>query len=164
MELVTPGLGLIFWMALGFGIVLWILGKFAWKPILKSIKDRESTIEDALNAAEKAKEEMVNLKITNEKTLQEAKEEKAAILKEARKIKDSIIEEAEKKANEKYQTIVESAMQEIQNRKLEAITELKNQLAILSIEVAEKLIKEELSKDDKQKQLINTLLKNVKLN
>ncbi len=124
MELVTPGLGLIFWMAIGFGVVLWILGKFAWKPILKAIKDRESTIEDALNLAEKTKEDMLNLKITNEKILQEAKEEKASILKEARKIKDSIIEEAEKKANEKYQTIVESAMQEIQYRKLEAISEL----------------------------------------
>ena len=164
MELVTPGLGLIFWMAIGFGVVLWILGKFAWKPILKGIKDREKTIEDALGSAEKIKEDMANMQVTNEKILLEAKEEKAAILKEARKIKDSIIEEAEKKATEKYQTIVESATAEIENRKLEAIHELKNQLAILSIEVAEKILNEELTKDDKQKQLINTLLKDVKLN
>jgi F-type H+-transporting ATPase subunit b len=164
MELVTPGIGLIFWMSLGFGIVIWILGKFAWKPILKGIKDRETSIEEALNSAEKAKEEMQSLKITNEKILLEAKEEKAQILKEARKIKDSIIEEAGKRANEKYQTIVESAMTEINNRKLEAITELKNQMAILSIEVAEKLLKEELKKDDKQKELITNLLKDVELN
>jgi F-type H+-transporting ATPase subunit b len=107
---------------------------------------------------------MAKLRVTNENILHEAKEEKAAILQEARKIRDSIIEQAEKRANEKYQNIVESAMTEIQNRKLEAITELKNQIAILSIEVAEKVLKGELSRDEKQKELINKLLKDVKLN
>ena len=164
MELVNPGIGLIFWMTLSFGIVLFILGKFAWKPILKSLHDREETIDEALNAANTAREEMKQLQFNNEKLLKQAKEDRDAILRDARKVKDSIIEESKLKANEEANRIVESAKESIQNEKMAAVTDLKNQLASLSIEIAEKILKEELSEDKKQKEYIQKLIDDVKFN
>src|SRR5664279_2558610 len=135
MELINPGLGLIIWMTLAFSAILFILGKYAWKPIIQALKERESTIHDALNSAEKAKEEMLKLKFSNEQLLLEAKNERDAILAAARKIKDSIIEESRVKAAEEASRIIVSAKESIQNEKMAAITELKNQLADLSMEV-----------------------------
>ena len=164
MELVNPGIGLIFWMTLSFLIVLFILKKFAWKPIMKSLHERENTIDEALHAADRAREDMKKLKFDNEELLKQAKEERDDILKEARKIKDSIIEESKIKANEEANRIIESAAETIRNEKLAAITDLKNQLATLSIDIAEKLIKEELSTNIKQQDYIKKLVDEVNFN
>ena len=138
MELVNPGIGLIVWMTLAFLAILYILGKYAWNPIMKALKERESVIHDALNSAEKAKEEMQMMKFSNEKLLQEAKNERDAILATARKIKESIIEESKQKALEEANRIIVIAKESIQNEKMAAITDLKDQLAELSLEVARK--------------------------
>ncbi len=164
MELVSPGIGLIFWMTLSFGIVLFVLGKFAWKPIMKSLKEREATIDDALNEANKAREEMKQLHFDNEQLLAQAKEERDAILNDARKIKNSIIEESKVKANEEASRIIDSAKETIQNEKMAALTDLKNQLATLSIEIAEKILKAELSDSKKQKDYIKKLMDEINLN
>lgn len=164
MELVKPEIGLIFWMSITFITVLLLLRKFAWTPILNMIKEREASIENALNSAEKAKQEMAALKSSNDKLLAEARLERDNILKEAREIKDSIINEAKTKATQEADRIVKTARENIQNEKLAAITELKNQVATLSIDIAEKILKTELSSDDKQKALVKNLLEDVKLN
>lgn len=164
MELVQPGLGLIFWMTLSFGIVIWILGKYAWKPIMKSLKEREDSIEDALHAADRAREEMQQLKVGNEKLLDKAREERDAILREARKVKDKIIEDARAKANDESNRIVESAKERIQNEKMAAMTDLKNQVANLSIEIAEKILRDELREDKKQKDYIQKLIDEININ
>ncbi len=161
MELVQPGLGLIIWMTIAFAILLWILAKFAWKPIMKGLKEREDSIDEALNAANKAKEEMKELEFSNEQLLKEAKEERDVILRDARKVKESIIEEARKKANVEANRIVANAKESIQFEKMAAITEMKNELASLSIEIAEKILKEELSAKDKHKKLIERLINEV---
>jgi len=164
MELVSPGIGLIFWMTLSFLIVLFILKKFAWKPIMKSLHEREDTIDEALHAADRAREDMKKLKFDNEELLKQAKEERDEILKAARKVKDSIIEESKIKANDEANRIIESAKEAIENEKLAAITDLKNQLATLSIDIAEKLIKEELSTNIKQHDYIKKLVDEVHFN
>jgi len=164
MELIQPGLGLIFWMTLSFAAVLFILGKYAWKPIMKMLREREESIDQALHAADKAREDMENLRIDNERLLAEAKNERDAILSEARKIREKMIEEARGKANEEAQRIVENARERIENEKMAAITELKNQIAILSIEIAEKLIREQLAHDDKQEILIKKMLDDIQSN
>ncbi len=164
MEIVQPGIGLIFWMTLSFAILLWVLAKFAWKPIIKALHERESTIDDALNAANKAKEEMKKLKFSNEQLLKDAKEERDAILRAGRKVRDTIIEEAKNKANEEADRIVESAKERIENEKMAATTDLKNQLASLSIEIAEKILNKELSSDNKQEEFVNELIKDINFN
>jgi F-type H+-transporting ATPase subunit b len=164
MELVNPGIGLIFWMTLAFLGILYILGKYAWNPIMKGLKERESTIHDALNSARKAKEEMEKLKFSNEALLQEAKNERDAILAEARKIKESIIDDSKLKAGEEANRIVQSARESIQNEKMAAMTELKDQLAELSLEVAKKILKRELSDPGKQEEYMKELIKEVKFN
>jgi len=164
MELVKPSIGLIFWMAVSFSIILFILKKFAWKPILGMIKEREESIENALAAAEKAKEEMKALQSNNERILAEARAERDALLKEARELKDKLIAEAKTTATKEGERLLAIARENIQNEKMAAITELKNQVATLSIEIAEKILKSELSSDEKQKTLVNTLLKDVNLN
>ena len=123
MELVSPGIGLIFWMTLAFLAVLFILGKYAWKPIMKALKEREMSISDALNAAELAKEEMKMLQFSNEKLMKEARNERDILLAETRKIKDSILEEARLKANEEANRIINSAKESIHFEKMAAMTE-----------------------------------------
>src|SRR4051812_17678558 len=164
MELVKPSLGLIFWMIVSFSIILFLLKKFAWKPILGMIKEREDSIEHALAAAEKAKEEMKSLQSNNERILAEARNERDNLLKEAREVKDKIIAEAKATATKEGERLLTSARENIQNEKMAAITELKNQVATLSIDIAEKILKSELSSDEKQKTLVTTLLKDVHLN
>ena len=164
MELVKPAFGLVFWMLVSFGIIFFLLKKFAWPVILTALDERERSISDALNAAQKAKEEMAGLKADNESLLQEARNQRDLILKEAREAKDSIIGEAKIKATEESDRLRRIAREEIQNEKMAAITELKNQVAILSIQVAEKVIRQQLSTDEKQKQLVQELLKDVKMN
>lgn len=164
MGLVTPEFGLLFWMILSFLTVMIILRKFAWKPILGMIKDREKSIEDALQSAENAKAEMNNLKAENEKILQEARNQRDMMIKEAREIREQMIAEAKGKAKAEGEKMLTSAREAIQNEKMAAITDLKNQVAQLSIDIAEKIIARELSSENKQKELIGDMLKSVKLN
>jgi len=164
MELITPGLGLIFWMALPFLILLLILKKFAWKPILKALKDRESSIHDALHAADRAKEEMKQLQFSNEELLHQAKDERDAILNDARKVRDSIIEESKDKAKEEASRIISSAKESIQNEKMAAMTDLKNQLAELSLDIATRILEHELSDASEQEAFVKQQLNKIHFN
>ena len=164
MELVKPSIGLIFWMFVSFSIILFLLKKFAWAPILGMIKEREESIENALASAEKAKEEMRSLQSSNERILAEARVERDSMLKDARDIKDKMIADAKGIASKEGERMLKSARENIQNEKMAAITELKNQVAVLSIEIAEKILKTELSSDEKQKSLVKNLLQDVNLN
>jgi F-type H+-transporting ATPase subunit b len=164
MELVKPDFGLVFWMTLSFLIVVFLMRKFAWGPILSSLKEREDSISDALNAAKKAKEEVANLKAENERILQEARNERDKILKEARDAKEQIVNEARTRAQTEGDRMLTIARESINNEKRAAIAELKNQVANLSIEIAEKVIRQQLSSDEKQKALVQDLLKDVKMN
>lgn len=164
MALITPGIGLVFWMLVSFSIVLFILKKYAWKPILTALDERETSIADALNEAEKAKQAMAELKSDNEKILKEAREERDVILKEGREMKDNMIAEAKEQAKVVADKLVASARENINNEKMAAITEIKNHVATLSIDIAEKILKNQLSDDEKQKELVNNLLEDVNLN
>ncbi len=164
MELVSPSIGLIFWMTLAFSLVLFILGKFAWKPIMSALNERESKIQDALHAANKAREEMETLKFSNEALLKEAKDERDALMRDARKVRETLIEEAKLKAGEEADRIIESARASIEYEKMAAITELKNQLATLSIDIAERILNEELAKSSRQDEIIKKMLEEVKFN
>lgn len=163
-SLITPGIGLIFWTSVVFIILLVLLGKFAWKPILNAIKTREEGIEKALASAESALKDMRELKSNNEKILNEAKAERDVMLKEARETKDAIVAEAKDKASKEAERILASAREQIIAEKNAAVAELKSQVAGLSIEIAEKILRSELSSDDKQKTLVNNLMKDVNLN
>lgn len=164
MGLVTPGIGLIFWTTLAFLTVFFLLKKMAWKPILESIKKREDSIDQALKTAEQAKLEMAALKASNEKLLKEAREERDAILKEARDQKDAIISEAKSKAQAEADRILVATRETIKNEKMAAIAELKNQVATLSIDIAEKILKNELSAENKQNAVVNNLVNEINLN
>ena len=164
MDLVNPKFGLIFWMLISFGIIFYILKKFAWKPILTMLKDREDFITNALNSAENAKKEMAALQSNNEKLLAEARGQRDIMLKEAREIKDQIIGEAKGAAQKEADKLMKSARENIQSEKNAAISEMKNQVAALSLQIAEKILKEELSSSEKQKALVVTLLNDVNLN
>ncbi len=164
MELVKPDFGLVFWMTVSFLIVVFLMRKFAWGPILSSLKERENSIQDALNSAKKAKEDVANMKTENERILQEARNERDIMLKEAREAKDAIVNEARSRATVEADRLLNIARESIQNEKMAAITELKNQVATLSIGIAEKVIRQQLANDDKQKALVQDLLKEVKLN
>ncbi len=164
MELVKPEFGLIFWMVISFGLIMLILKKFAWKPILNMLHEREASIQNALDSAEKAKEEMKALQSNNEKILADARNERDQLLKDAREIREKMIADAKGIATKEGERMLSAARENIQNEKMAAITELKNQVASLSIEIAEKILKSELSSDEKQKSLVNTLLKDVNLN
>jgi F-type H+-transporting ATPase subunit b len=164
MELVKPAFGLIFWMSLTFLIVMFLLKKFAWKPILKMISDRENSIAEALNSAEKAREEMAKLKSSNEKILNEAKAERDQLLKEARELKESMITEAKTLAKQEGEKMLTAARENIQNEKNAAVAEIRNQVASLSIDIAEKILKKEFADAEKQKMVNSDLMKEIKLN
>lgn len=163
-SLIEPAVGLIFWTSITFILLLVLLGKFAWKPILGAIKTREKGIEDALASAERALNDMRELKSNNERILAEARAERDNLLKEARDTKDAIIAEAKAKSQSEADRIMSSAREQITNEKNAAVAELKNQVATLSIEIAEKILRSELSSDEKQKTLVNNLMKDVNLN
>ena len=164
MELVTPEIGLIFWTTIVFLLLLTVLKKYAWKPILAAVDERNKSIEDALKAADKAKKEMLALNTDNERILIQAKKERDVLLKEGREIKDNIIAEAKDKAKLEADKILITAKEQINNEKMKAITELKNQVAEMSIDIAEKILKSELSDKNKQKELIAESLKSNELN
>lgn len=164
MELVTPGLGLLFWMLLSFSIVLYILKKFAWKPILKALRERENSIQKALDSAENARKKMEQLKADNEVIMQEAREECNYILQDAREMKNKMIAEAKEQAGKEARKIVELSRLKIKNEKTAAIEEIKNQVANLSIDIAEKILKQKLEDSREQKKLVKNLLDEIKLN
>ncbi|PID69191.1 MAG: ATP synthase F0 subunit B [Flavobacteriales bacterium] len=163
MDLITPGFGLVFWTAITFLLLLFILRKFAWKPILGAVSEREDTIKNALLEAEKARQEMADLKADNEKILKEARIERDTLLKEARHLKDKMITEAKEEAKEQADKIITQAKVSIENEKQAAMTDLKNQIGELSINIAEKIVKQEFSSEDKQLKLVDDLLNDVKL-
>ena len=162
MELVTPAIGLIFWTTVVFTLLVLLLKKFAWKPILSAVDERNKSIKDSLAQAEKARSEMSELTANNEKIIAQAKVDRDIILKEARDIKNEIISEAKDKANIEAEKLVSTAKDQILNEKMKAITELKNHVADLSIEMAEKILSSELSDVAKQKELVKKALKESK--
>ncbi|HPE34948.1 MAG TPA: F0F1 ATP synthase subunit B [Bacteroidales bacterium] len=164
MELVSPGLGLVFWMALAFGVVLWVLGKYAWKPIMKSIQEREDSIDKALQQAETAREQLKNLHLTNEQLINEAKMERDRILKDTMQFKEKLIAQAKEKATQEADLIVEKTREKLEFEKKAAMVDLKNQIGQLSLEIAEKLLNRELSNKDAHKEYVEQLIRDVKLN
>lgn len=164
MDLITPSVGLIFWTAVVFIILLVLLRSLAWKPILSAVKEREQSIEDALNAAKKAKEEMALLNAQNEKIMKEARAERDAILKEAREMKENIINEAKNSATVEANKLIENAKAAIQNEKASAMADIKNQVGQLSIEIAEKILTKELADKSAQVALVNDVIDQVKFN
>jgi F-type H+-transporting ATPase subunit b len=164
MDLVLPGEGLLFWTTLVFLILLFLLKKFAWKPIIGAIEQRESNIQKALDTAKEAQQKMLELTSQNEALLKEARFERDAILKEAKEAKNTIIAEAKDIASIESAKILSEAREQIGIEKSKAITELKNQVAVLSIEIAEKILKGELSDKGKQETLVNNLMQDLTLN
>ncbi len=163
-NLINPDPGLIIWTLIAFGTVFFILKKFAWKPILKALDDREQSISNSLHQAEKAREEMAKLKSDNEKILAEAKEERAHILKEARETSDKLIHEAKEKAKEEAQKIVVNAKLEIENQKMAALTEVKNRVGLLAIELSQRILKRELKEKQAHDAFVKDLVDEMKLN
>jgi F-type H+-transporting ATPase subunit b len=164
MDLIKPGFGLVFWTVITFIILLILLRKFAWKPILGAVSEREEGIKEALASAENARKEMENLKADNERILQEARTERESMLKEAREIKENTIARAETEAQERANKIIEKAQAAIESEKKAAMAELKNHVADLSIEIAEKVVRAELSNKDRQLGLVEDMLDETKLN
>ncbi|GAA4002323.1 F0F1 ATP synthase subunit B [Hymenobacter fastidiosus] len=164
MELITPNIGLIFWQLVIFLIVLFLLAKFAWKPILSSLKEREDSIESALRMADQAKLDMQELKAGNEKLLTEARIERDKMMQEASQMANQLIEMAKNKATEEGSRLIMQAREAIQNEKNAALTEVKNTAAKLSIDIAERILRRELADTNSQQQLVDSYLKEVKLN
>lgn len=164
MRLVTPDIGTIFWMLLMFIIVLVILKKFAWQPILNALKNRENSIEEALRSADKAKEEMERLQADNEKIMSEARKERDKLLKEAKKTTEQMVNVAKDKATDESKKIIQSARAQIKNEKDAAIAGIRNQVAEISVEIAEKILQEKLGDDKAQQELMEKLLKDIKMN
>ena len=164
MDIVQPAIGLIFWTAISFVILLVILGKFAWKPILGAVTERERSIEEALSKAEAAKEEMARLTGENEELLKQARIERDLILREAKHVKDQIIGEAKDAAQKEGARMIEKARIEIDNQTAIAMAGVKEQVASLSIEIAEKILRKQFEDKQKQEDLVEDLLKKVKLN
>ncbi len=164
MELVTPDVGLLFWMLVSFTLLLIILKKFAWKPILNSLREREESISEALSTAEKARAEMEKLKTDNEAIIREARIEKEKILKEAREIKNQIVDKAKQEATQEAHKIIEVARLNIRQEKAMALDEIKKQVAELSVDIAEKILREKLSADSEQKKMIEKYLEDIRLN
>jgi F-type H+-transporting ATPase subunit b len=162
--LVLPDPGLMIWSTLAFLILLFILGKFAWKPIMKAIGEREKGINDAIATAEKVKAEMAQLQNDNEKLLAQTREERAQILKEAKDIKDKMINDAKEQAKEAAAKIMAETQQAIENQKMAAVIDLKNQVGNMVIEVSEKVLRRELANKTEQETYIKQLTNEIKLN
>lgn len=158
-----PDIGQIFWSIIFFVAFWWLIGKYSFKPIAEALKKRQGDIQDSLDEAKNARQEMANLKAENEDLLAQAKEERAAILKEAKEAKNSIIEEAKISAKEEARQIVASTKNEIENLKMEAITDVKNKAGIMAIEIAEKLVKKELANSSDHSTFVSKLVKEFEI-
>ncbi len=164
MSLLTPSLGFFVWTVIAFIVVLFLLKKFAWKPILKSLNERESNIANSIASAEKVKAEMAQMKSENEALLATAREERAQLLKEARDMKDKIINEAKEQAKTEASKIISEAQAVINTQKMAAITDVKNQVGKLVVEISEKVLRRELGDKASQEAHIKSLVNEVKLN
>jgi len=161
MSLLTPGIGLIFWMTLTFLIVLFILGKWGWPVIIKGLKKREKDIKDSLLAAENAKKEMEKLKAGNEELLAQAQKERDDILKQAKLSGNQMIDEAKEKAKQEAEKIILQARQDIVLEKENAIKDLKNQLAQISLDIAQKVLEQEVKNPQTSEELINKQIEKI---
>jgi F-type H+-transporting ATPase subunit b len=164
MELLLPEFGLVIFQSIAFLLLMFLLAKFAWKPILAAIKEREQSIDEALNKAELAKQEMARLTSQNEELMKEARAERDLILKEAKTLKDNILNEAKTQAHNEGTKLIEKAKIEIENQKKAALAELKNQVSTLSLDIAERVLRNQLQDKAKQEDLVANLLKDVELN
>lgn len=164
MGLVSPNPGTIFWLVIVFGIVMLILKKFAWKPILNALKERENSIASALLSADNARKEVASLKADHEAIRLEAQREKEQILKEAREIKEKMIGDAKTEAQLQGEKLIAQAKSAIEGEKNAALAELKNQVSSLSLDIAEKILKDELTNKDAQSKLVEKMLGEAKLN
>ncbi len=164
MSLVTPDLGLLFWTFIVFIILVIILRRVAWRPIIDGLKIREESIQNSLDEAKKAREEISSLKADNEKLLAEARKEREKIITEARTVANQLKEEARAEASKQKEGMIEEAKAEINTAKQAALADVKNQVAALSIEIAEKLLKKNLADDNSQKELVDGLVKDLNLN
>lgn len=163
-SVIKPDFGLIFWTTLIFALLWWFLSRVAFKPILAALKERESSINDSLKAAAKAREDEQALKVQKEKLMGEIERERARILLEAEQIKKRIIADAEQEANEVRKNRIESAVEDIRNREMEMLTNVKNQTGKMALEVAEKLLRKELQNKSEQEAFANKLINEIKLN
>lgn len=164
MDLLIPDIGLVVWMTISFLFLLFILAKFAWKPIVNALHDREEAIQKSLDEAKNAREEMAKLTSENEKILREARLESESILKEAREIKDKIISDARESAVEEGNKIIQLARESINAERITAINQIKSEMADLSIGIAKKILQKELSSTEEHKKLVETLVNQAKLN
>lgn len=164
MGLILPGLGLIFWTSIAFLIVFFLLKKYAWKPILSSLNEREKKIDDALKAAELAEQRMKDIQARNEDLLAEAAKERETMLRTAREASEKMIAEAKDKAQAEASKMLEQARASINNEKMKAMTEIKNEVGRLSLDIAEKILREKLSDADKQHNSIEKLLNEASFN
>lgn len=164
MDLITPEFGLVFWTLITFLVLLFILRKFAWKPILGAVSEREEGIKEALASAEKARQEMENLQADNERILKEARAEREAMLKEARELKNKMIDDAKAEAQQEASKLVAQAQAAIEAEKKAAVADLKSQVAEISISIAETVLKDELSNKTKQEKLVESILEDTSLN
>lgn len=164
MDLITPAVGLVFWVAIAFISLVFILKTFAWKPILTAVKNREDSIKNALEAAENAKKEMENLTADNERLLNEARVEREAMLKDARDMKNKLISDAKDEAQNQANKMIAQAQVAIESEKKAAMAELKSHVAGLSLDIAEKVVRAELSNKDKQLKLVEDMLGEATLN
>lgn len=163
-SLITPSFGLLVWMLIGFGILVFILAKFAWPVITKSISQREKYIETQLSEAERIKNELANMEKKHEEMMAKTKAERDKMLADARKISEKMYEDAKIKANNEATVLIEEAKKTINYEKMKAVTDIKNEIANLSIDIAEKLIRKELSDKDKQDKLVEEWMKEINLN
>lgn len=164
MDLLTPGIGLIFWQAVVFLILFFLLSKMAWKPILAALREREETIQGALDSAERAKQEMAALKSDNEKLLKEAREERDKMLRDARDAAARLHDQAQVEAKKNADKIIQDAKAVIQIEKQAALRDVRDQVAMFSLEVAEKLMKKNLASDKDQRELASRFVNELKLN
>lgn len=164
MHLLIPEIGTLIWQTIAFLILLFLLAKFAWKPVLKSIGERERSIESALDAAEKAKEEMARLTSENDQLLKAARAERDLILNEAKTLKEQILRDAKEQASEEGTKLVERARQEIEHQKALALGEVKNQVSSLALDIARKVLHKEYQSTDNQEALVEELLKDIRVN
>lgn len=164
MDLLTPSTGLFFWQLVIFLGLFFILAKFAWKPILSGLKEREESIQTALDAAERAKQEMAALQAGNEKLLKEAREERDKILRDARQAANILQEQIQNDAKKAADKMIADARAMINTEKQAALRDVKQQVALFSLQVAERLMKKNLADDKAQKDLIDSYIKEIKLN
>jgi F-type H+-transporting ATPase subunit b len=161
-SLASPAIGTVFWTTLIFLLFFLVLSKFAWKPILNAVKSRDEIIKSSLEAAEKAREDMKRLQADNEAILKKAREERENILKDAREVRDKMIGDAKGKAAEEAEKLIEKARESIEREKNKALAEIHEQVAILSVDIASKLIGEKLKESEEQNKLIDNYLKGIK--